>query len=200
MGMIMEAIRGIRNIRTQMNVPVNRRTHILVVSPSEAVRSQLANSMPFLSRLALVSGIETRETRAGIPDSAVTAIFDGGEIFIPLEDLIDIAQEIARLEKEQASLEQELARVAAKLANAEFTSRAPEKGRPGGTRQSCSLRADVHQPDVAHRPAGALKEQWPRPAPVNARRNTAQHTATPVNARRNTSQHTTLGESVSSFG
>jgi len=127
MEMIMEAIRGIRNIRTQMNVPVQRRAGIIVVSTNETVREQFADSLQFLERLAQVSTVETRESRTGIPDTAVTTVFPGGEIFIPLEDLIDIAQEIARLEQEQARLEQEMERVAAKLENEQFTSRAPAK-------------------------------------------------------------------------
>jgi len=110
-----------------MNVPIGRRHGIIVVSADPEVRRQMADSLPFLSRLAFVSAVETRETREGIPDTAVTTVFPGGEVFILLEDLIDLKQEIERLSKEKAALEQELARVAQKLANTEFTSRAPEK-------------------------------------------------------------------------
>jgi valyl-tRNA synthetase len=54
-------------------------------------------------------------------------LFDGGEVYLPLADLIDLGQEIVRLEGEQVNLEQELGRVRAKLANAAFTDRAPAK-------------------------------------------------------------------------
>ncbi len=127
MEVLMEAIRGIRNIRTQMNVPVQRRHGILVVSNDESVRQQLADSLPFLSRLAFVTSVETRATREGIPETAATTVFPGGELFILLEDLIDLKQETERLRKEMAGLEQELSRVRAKLDNPDFTGRAPEK-------------------------------------------------------------------------
>jgi valyl-tRNA synthetase len=81
----------------------------------------------FLQRLAGISGLETRIDKKDIPTTAVTAVFDGGEIFMPLEDLIDIEKEIVRLRNEQQNLEKELDRVRGKLANEAFVSKAPEK-------------------------------------------------------------------------
>ncbi|HEY5467442.1 MAG TPA: valine--tRNA ligase, partial [Clostridia bacterium] len=82
---------------------------------------------PFVQRLAQVSSITCRPDAAGIPDSAVTAVFDGGTIYLPLEDLIDLAKERERLEKERENAERERDRVLQKLENAEFTSRAPAR-------------------------------------------------------------------------
>ena len=127
MAVLMDAIREIRNVRTSMNVPPSRKAGIIVVSPQEQIRTIFENSLPFLQRLASVSTLATQTSKDNIPATAVTAIFGAGEIFIPLQDLIDLGKEIERLEKEKANLEQEVARVQSKLANAEFVAKAPEK-------------------------------------------------------------------------
>lgn len=127
MALLMDAIRGIRNIRTEMQVPFNRKINPLIVSEQVEIREMFEESTAFLQRLAGFSGLETRSDKAGIPVTAVTTLFDGGEIFIPLEDLIDLDKEIARLEQERQHLEQELARVEKKLENEAFVSKAPEK-------------------------------------------------------------------------
>ena len=62
-----------------------------------------------------------------MPDDAVTAVVPGAEIYIPLEDLVDIAKELERLEKEKENLEKELERVNSKLSNEGFVSKAPAK-------------------------------------------------------------------------
>ena len=83
--------------------------------------------LSFLERLASVSGLDIRDTKKDIPNTAVAAVFGGGEIYIPLEDLIDIEKELIRLEKEKANLQKEIERVDAKLSNEEFVGKAPEK-------------------------------------------------------------------------
>lgn len=127
MTVLMDAIRGIRNIRTDMQVPFSRKINLLVVSDKPEIRNMFAESLAFMQRLAGVEGLETRQNSEGIPATAVTALFAGGEVFIPLEDLIDIEKEIARLTKEKENLEQELKRVRGKLANESFVNKAPEK-------------------------------------------------------------------------
>ena len=124
---LMDAIREIRNVRAGLGVPPSRKASLIVVSPDGDVRRRFENGAAFLQRLAAVSSLETRSENSGIPLTAVTALFSGGEIFLPLADLIDLDKEIARLEKEQENLEKELTRVSAKLENPEFTGRAPEK-------------------------------------------------------------------------
>lgn len=124
---LMDAIREIRNVRTGLGVPPSRKAGLIVVSADAAVRRRFEDGEAFLQRLASVSTLETRSDKAGIPLTAVTALFSGGEVYLPLEDLIDLEKEIDRLEKEKDNLESELVRVAAKLENASFTARAPEK-------------------------------------------------------------------------
>jgi valyl-tRNA synthetase len=127
MAILMDAIREIRNVRTGMGVPPSRKANIIVVTPDETVNQMFVRGLPFLQRLASVAGLSTQTDKAGIPATAVTAIFTGGEIYIPLTDLIDLGKETERLEKEKANLEQELTRVAGKLDNEAFVSKAPAK-------------------------------------------------------------------------
>jgi valyl-tRNA synthetase len=127
MELLMDAIRKIRNIRTNMNVPPSRKAAIILVTHEGHLASIFSSAEAFMERLASVSEVRIQEDRTGIADSAVTAVIDGGEIFIPLGDLIDVAKEIARLEEESMKLTVEIDRVDTKLANEEFVSRAPEK-------------------------------------------------------------------------
>ncbi len=127
MAVLMDAIREIRNVRTSMNVPPSRKAGIIVVAQDAAIRTIFESSLPFLQRLASVQSLQTQADKANIPPTAVTAIFTAGEIFIPLTDLIDLGKEIERLEKDKANLEQEVARVSAKLENADFVAKAPAK-------------------------------------------------------------------------
>ena len=122
---LMDAIRGIRAVRKEMDVAPSRKAHIIVVTPSDKTASMFVNGEAFLARLASVSGLETRKDKEGIPSTAVAAMFKGGEIYLPLEDLIDISKELERLDKEKERLEGEINRVSGKLANESFVSRAP---------------------------------------------------------------------------
>ena len=124
---LMDAIREIRNVRSGFGVPPSRKAGLILVSKDPAVRRHFIDGQAFLQRLAAVSTLETRENKAGIPLTAVTALFSGGELYLPLEDLIDLDKEIERLLKEKANLESELTRVSAKLQNQAFMDKAPEK-------------------------------------------------------------------------
>ena len=121
------AIRSIRNVRTEMNVPPSHKAHIIVVSQSEDIRKMFTDGKAFLERLASVSNLETTTDKSGIPATAVAAIFDGGEVYIPLEELIDIGKELERLEGEKEKLAGEIKRGEGKLSNQQFVNNAPEK-------------------------------------------------------------------------
>ena len=124
---LMDAIRGIRAVRKEMDVAPSRKAHIIVVTPEDRTAEMFINGEGFLARLASVEGVETQKDKEGIPATAVAAMFKGGEIYLPLEDLIDIDKELERLDKEKERLSGEIDRVKAKLANQDFVSRAPEK-------------------------------------------------------------------------
>lgn len=124
---LMDAIRSIRNTRTEMGVAPSRKAQIIVVTGDSNVSDMFVNGKGFLERLASVSDLETQSDKTGIPATAVTCQFEGGEIYIPLGELVDIDKELERLNNEKADLQKELDRVAGKLSNESFVSKAPEK-------------------------------------------------------------------------
>ncbi len=124
MQLIMDAIKSVRNIKAEMNVPASRKNKLIFVSGA-ANGQVLSRGRRLFERLAGASGISVQQDKSGIPVDAVTAVIPGAEIYIPLEDLVDIEKEIERLEKEKANLEKELERVEGKLNNAGFVAKAP---------------------------------------------------------------------------
>ena len=125
MNTMIDAVRGIRAVRKNMDVAPSRKAHIIVVTSSDKIADMFTQGEGFLERLASVSSLETRTTKEGIPSTAVQAVFGGGEIYIPLEDLIDIAKELERLDKEKTKLDGEIKRLNGKLSNESFVSKAP---------------------------------------------------------------------------
>ncbi|MDI9499234.1 MAG: valine--tRNA ligase [Bacillota bacterium] len=126
MELIMDAIKAVRNIKAEMNVPPSKKNKLIFVA-GDSERRILEDGKRFIERLAGASEIVIQADKSGVPDDAVTAVLAGAEIFIPLEDLVDIAKELERLEKEKANLEKELERVNSKLSNEGFISKAPAK-------------------------------------------------------------------------
>jgi valyl-tRNA synthetase len=125
--LIMEAVRSVRNIRAEMNVPVGRKAKVIIVATGEKELETLTYGQRFLGRLAAASEVIIQKDMDGIPSDAVSAVLPGAEIFVPLEELIDFDKEIERLEKEKENLEKELKRVSGKLNNESFIKKAPEK-------------------------------------------------------------------------
>ncbi len=126
LALIMNAIKAIRNIRVEMNVPPSRKAKAVFVTDAEA-GAVLSDGQKFFERLAGISEITVQKDKGGISPDAVAAIISGVEIYIPLQDLIDIEKEIERLEKEKANLQKELDRVEGKLGNESFVAKAPPK-------------------------------------------------------------------------
>ncbi len=124
--MIKEAVRGIRNVRTTMNVPPSRKAKVYVVSEDAAARSVFETSKLFFASLASASEVEVQADKEGIPEDAVSAVTASVVIYMPFSDLVDTAKELERLEKEEARLNKELARSRGMLGNEKFLSRAPE--------------------------------------------------------------------------
>jgi len=127
MEMFMDIVRSIRNIKAEMNVPPSRKPKVIFVSKDNKNREIIRNAELFIRTLAGASGIEIRNDKQGIPVNAVTAVLEGVEIFVPLEELIDLEKEIERLEKEKTELEFELERVNRMLSNENFVAKAPQK-------------------------------------------------------------------------
>lgn len=123
MNRIMEAIRGIRNIRAEMNVPNARKATCLFLGSEE---DALLKNQSYLVSLAHCSEVKLIRDKTLIPEDAVSLVIDGAELFLPLADLIDYEKEMIRLEKEKTHLEAEVARVKGKLSNPSFVNKAPE--------------------------------------------------------------------------
>ncbi|HDK7165558.1 TPA: valine--tRNA ligase [Clostridium botulinum] len=122
---IIEAIKSIRNVRTEMNVPPSRKAKLMIyLTEKEAERSFKEGEVYFqkLASASEVSFLENKETS----DKNVSVVTRGAEIFIPLLELVDIEKELERLNKEKEKLEKEIDRVEKKLANEKFVSKAPE--------------------------------------------------------------------------
>jgi len=126
MELIMASIKAVRNIKVEMNVPPSKKIKLIFVAGASE-GNILRNGARFIERLAGASETIIQADKAGIPSDAVTAVVPGAEIFIPLEDLVDIKKELERLEKEKENLEKELDRVNGKLSNEGFISKAPAK-------------------------------------------------------------------------
>ena len=121
MNRIMAAIRGVRNRRAEMNVPPSRKAAIYVATQYE---DTFRTGSAFFERLASASRVEVGAEWS--IEGAVSVVTDDARIFIPMEELIDVQAELARLKKEQAAAEKNLANVMAKLSNEGFVSKAPE--------------------------------------------------------------------------
>ena len=124
--MIKEAVRGIRNVRTGMNVPPSKKAKVFVVSESENVRNTFENGKVFFATLGSASEVTVQVDRSGIDEDAVSAVLPEAVIYMPFAELVDIDKEIERLQKEEQRLTKELARVNGMLSNERFMSKAPE--------------------------------------------------------------------------
>lgn len=124
MAAVMDAIRSIRNIRAEMEVPPSRRAKVILVV-NDDWRDIFEESKVYFERLAWASEVVLKSDKGGIPSNAVSAVTDKAQIFMPLEDLVDFEKEMERLLKEKANLEKELARVEGKLSNRNFVEKAP---------------------------------------------------------------------------
>ncbi len=120
-----EAIRGIRNVRTSMNVAPSKKAQVYVVSEKPEMRAIFEEGKLFFASLAYASEVNVQSDKTGIADDAVSVVIANANIYIPFAELVDIAQEIERLEKEEKRLAGELARVNGMLNNQNFVSKAP---------------------------------------------------------------------------
>ena len=122
---VMEVIRTIRNLRSEMNVAPSKRTHLLFV-PAEGWDDVIMAGDTYFRRLAGVTQTEIVKDRTTVTEKTVNAVTTAGELLIPLGELVDFAAEIARLQKELDNLKKEAERARGKLSNQGFISKAPE--------------------------------------------------------------------------
>ena len=140
---IMDAIRAIRARRAEMNVPPSRKVQLTVAA---ARQETFAAGAPFFQRLASAS--EVHVTDAGqIPaaQGMVEVVTHAARVFMPLAELVDVAQELERIAKEKAKAEGHLKGIEAKLNNEAFTSKAPAHIVQNQREQAEKLRALIAQ-------------------------------------------------------
>lgn len=126
MGLLMDIIRSVRNIRAEVNVPMSKKVELLVKPGSAESNAVLARNEEYLKRFCGTSLLSI-DAELAAPEKAVTAVVTGAELYLPLAGLIDISQEITRLEKEIATLNGEVERIEKKLGNEGFVAKAPAK-------------------------------------------------------------------------
>ena len=125
MEFIMEAIKALRNLRASMNVPPSRKAKIIAYISEEA-KDAFINGAAYLEKLASASEVTFIDNKDNLAENLVSVVVKGGELFLPLLDLVDREKELDRLNKEKDKLEKEIDRVEKKLSNEKFVSKAPE--------------------------------------------------------------------------
>ncbi|MEI3229030.1 MAG: valine--tRNA ligase [Lachnospiraceae bacterium] len=121
-----ELVKSVRNRRSEMDVPPSRKAAVHIVSENEEVRDIFEAEKDMYAGLMGASEVRIQSDKTGIAEDAVSIVIPDAVVYIPLEDLVDMAKEKERLEKEQARLEKELARSKGMLSNERFLSKAPE--------------------------------------------------------------------------
>ena len=123
---IKDAVRAIRTVRTDMNVPPSRKAAVYVVSDKEDIRKVFEDSSSFFGTLGYASEVKVQADKTGIADDAVSAVIHNAVIYIPFAELVDVEKELERLDKEKARLEGEIKRGEGMLSNPNFVEKAPE--------------------------------------------------------------------------
>ncbi len=123
---IKTAIKGIRNIRSEMNVPNSKKAQITLVTEDENLKDIFLNNTSFFIGLAYASELKIDTNTNNISDGAVSVVIQNGVLYMPFDELIDKEKEVERLSKEKDKLQKEVDRVEKKLSNQGFVSKAPE--------------------------------------------------------------------------
>lgn len=126
MNLLMDVIRAVRNIRAEVNVPMSKKIELMIKPSGAKATAILKANEKYIVRFCSTSKLDIADDLSH-PDKAMSAVITGAELYLPLAGLIDIAQEITRLNKELDHLNSEVERVNKKLSNEGFVSKAPAK-------------------------------------------------------------------------
>ena len=122
---VKEAVRAIRGVRADMNVPPSRKAAVYVVTEDAGVRKTFTDTKVVFASLCGAGEVTCQADREGIPENAVSVVVSNASIFMPLADLVDLEKEKERLLKEEARLKGELKRSHGMLSNEKFVAKAP---------------------------------------------------------------------------
>ncbi len=123
---IKDAVRGIRNLRAEMNVPNSRKATVFVVSEKEEVRHIFEDAKVFFATLGFASEVLVQADKTGVADDAVSTVIHDAVVYMPFAELVDVDKEIERLSKEEKRLEGEIKRCTGMLNNPKFVDKAPQ--------------------------------------------------------------------------
>lgn len=126
LNMAMDAIRSIRNIRAEADAAPSRKLRAVILAKGHSMDTIQAAER-YIKKLANITDITFTEEKSDVPEDVMSAVINGAELFIPLDDLVDYKAEFERLTKEKKKLEGEVKRVKGKLSNEGFVKKAPEK-------------------------------------------------------------------------
>lgn len=122
---LIELIKAVRNSRAEVNAPMSSAIDILIKTNSDETKNVFENNKEYIQRFCHPKKLEIGPDVAA-PTLAMTSVITGAEVYLPLADLIDLNDEIKRLQKETGKLEKEVARGEKKLGNEKFVANAPE--------------------------------------------------------------------------
>ena len=125
MGYVIEAVKSLRNVRAEMNVPPSRKAKVICYIGEEA-KNAFMSGTSYIEKLASASEVEFINDKSEVPANAVSVVVKGGELFMPLLDLVDKEKELERLNKEVKKLNGEIERIDKKLNNQGFVAKAPQ--------------------------------------------------------------------------
>ncbi|MDQ0858202.1 valine--tRNA ligase [Bacillus sp. V2I10] len=126
MKLLVEVIRSVRNVRAEVNTPMSKQIPMMIKAKNADVGQQLDDNRAYIERFCSTSSLSI-STDAESGEKAMTSVVTGAELIFPLEGLINIDEEISRLQKELDKLNKEVERVQKKLSNEGFVKKAPEK-------------------------------------------------------------------------
>ncbi|MBR3293228.1 MAG: valine--tRNA ligase [Oscillospiraceae bacterium] len=121
--MVMNAIKAVRARRSEMNVPPSRKTHLIIASDRKAA---FEAGRSYICKLAYAEELSVLDAAPENTEGMVSVVTDNARVFIPLAELVDLDAERARIGKELANAEKQLAAQIGKLSNENFVTRAPE--------------------------------------------------------------------------
>ncbi len=152
MGLIIDAITAIRARRNEMNVAPSKKIHYTIAT---AHADTFARGVPFFKRLASASDVTIAGADAPAPDGSVEVVTHAARVLMPLAELVDFEKEHARIAREKANAEKQLAGIENKLNNQGFLAKAPEAVVNGAREDAAKLRALIEKLDAS---AAAMKK------------------------------------------
>ncbi|MGG1628961.1 valine--tRNA ligase [Rossellomorea sp. NRS-1567] len=125
MKLLVDIIRAVRNVRAEVNTPMSKQINLMLKAKDAHTLTIIDKNKAYIEKFCNPEKLEMG-TDLVTPDKAMTAVVTGVDLFLPLEGLINIEEEIARLQKELEKWTKEVSRVQGKLNNEKFVSKAPQ--------------------------------------------------------------------------